>query len=52
MGFRNAAAGDLHLVKGARAIGHGAQGSFPARDIDGQRRPQGRRVDAGADERR
>ena len=51
MGFRNAAAGDLHLVKGARAIGHGARGSFPARDIDGQRRPQGRRVDAGADER-
>jgi hypothetical protein len=51
-GFRKPAALDFHLVRGSRAIGHGDPHSAPARDIDGQRRPQGRRVDAGADERR
>ena len=51
-GFRNPAALDLHLMKGSRAIGHGDPRSAPGRDIDGQHRPQGRRVDAGADERR
>lgn len=51
-GFRNSAALDFHLVHGARAIGHGNPNSHPKRDIDGQRRPQGRRFDAGADERR
>ena len=54
---RNAPAGfvdpsrDLHLRPGAAAIGRGDPRSFPPRDIDGQRRPQARRPDAGADER-
>jgi hypothetical protein len=51
-GFRDAGTLDFHLRKGSRAIGHGDPSASPARDIDGQRRPQGRRVDAGADERR
>jgi hypothetical protein len=50
--FRSPATGDLHLLAKARAIGHGDPHSFPRRDIDGQLRPQGKRVDAGADERR
>jgi hypothetical protein len=50
--FRNPGALDFHLQNGSRAIGHGSPKSFPKRDIDGQKRPQGRRVDAGADERR
>jgi hypothetical protein len=50
-GFRDPAADDLHLVNGAKAIGRGNPKSFPKRDIDGQKRPQGKRVDAGADER-
>jgi hypothetical protein len=50
--FRNPGALDFHLEKGSRAIGHGSPTSFPKRDIDGQKRPQGRRLDAGADERR
>jgi hypothetical protein len=51
-GFRNPASLDFHLTARSRAIGHGDPRSRPRRDIDGQRRPQGRRVDAGADERR
>jgi hypothetical protein len=50
--FRDAAAGDFHLQPGARALGHGDPKSFPKRDIDGQLRPQGKRIDAGADEGR
>jgi hypothetical protein len=50
--FRNPAALDLHLGRGSRAIGHGDPKSFPKRDIDGRKRPQGKRVDAGAAERR
>jgi len=51
-GFRNPGSLDFHLTARSRAIGHGDPKSSPKRDIDGQRRPQGRRVDAGADERR
>jgi hypothetical protein len=43
---------DLHLRRGARAIRFGNPKSYPGRDIDGQRRPKGRRPDAGADELR
>jgi hypothetical protein len=50
--FRNPASLDFHLTARSRAIGHGDPHSWPRRDIDGQRRPQGRKVDAGADERR
>lgn len=47
-GFRNPAAGDFHLVKGAAAIGHGDPKNFPRTDIDGRKRHMGKRVDAGA----
>jgi hypothetical protein len=50
LGFRNAAAGDLHLLPRAFAINHGDPKSYPRVDIDGQRRAKGRRPDAGADE--
>jgi hypothetical protein len=50
-GFVDAAKLDLHLKPTSPAIGAGDPKSFPARDIDGQRRPMGA-VDAGADERR
>jgi hypothetical protein len=50
-GFRNPSALDLHLVNGAKAINHGDPKSYPNRDIDGRKRPQGKRVDAGAYER-
>ena len=50
-GFRAASSLDLHLVRGAAAVGHGAPGSVPETDIDGERRPQSGRPDAGADER-
>jgi hypothetical protein len=49
--FRDPESGDFHLLPGAAAIGRGDPKSFPKRDIDGQLRPQGKRVDAGADER-
>ena len=49
-GFRDPAKFDLHLRLGSRAIGRGSPKEFPARDIDGQRRPRGGRPDAGADE--
>lgn len=50
LGFRNPAKFDLHLKLGAAAIGRGDKSNYPATDIDGQKRPLGRRVDAGADE--
>ena len=43
---------NLHLKRGSRAVNAGDPTNFPKRDIDGQRRPTGRRPDAGADERR
>jgi hypothetical protein len=51
-GFVNAASNDLHLVAGAAAIDAGDPSSFPADDIDGDRRPLGPAPDAGADELR
>ena len=50
-GFVDPAHFDFHLGRGAAAINHGDPKSYPRRDIDGQRRPVGRRADAGADER-
>lgn len=50
--WRNAAAGDLHLAPDSAAINHGNPSSYPRIDIDGQRRPKGKRADAGADEAR
>lgn len=49
-GFRNPAKFDLHLKVGAAAIGRGDKTDHPATDIDGQKRPLGKRTDAGADE--
>jgi hypothetical protein len=51
LGFRDPDTFDFHLLPGARAIGHGDPKSYPAKDIDGKKRPQGKRVDAGAAER-
>jgi hypothetical protein len=51
-GFINAPKFNLHLKPHSAAINHGDPSSFPRLDIDGQRRPRGRTVDAGADERR
>jgi hypothetical protein len=51
LGFVDPAKFDLHLRADSPAVGAGDPKSFPARDIDGQRRPMGA-VDAGADERR
>jgi hypothetical protein len=49
--FRNAAAGDLHLVAGARlAIDRGLPLSGFPFDWDGEQRPFGHRPDIGADE--
>ncbi len=42
---------NYHLAIGSTAIGRGDPTAFPARDIDGNRRPQGTLPDAGADER-
>ena len=50
LGFRNPAKFDLHLKMSAAARGRGDRTSYPATDIDGQKRPLGNRVDAGADE--
>ena len=41
---------DLHLKFGAAARRPRGQTNYPATDIDGQKRPLGNRVDAGADE--
>jgi hypothetical protein len=50
--FRNERGFDFHLAPGSPAINRGHPTSFPRVDIDGQRRPSGRRSDAGADEHR
>jgi hypothetical protein len=50
--FVNAGRFDFHLRRNAAAINHGDPKSFPRTDIDGQRRPLGRKPDAGADESR
>ena len=41
---------DLHLLPGSPGIDQGDPHNYPATDIDGQRRPFGRRPDVGADE--
>jgi hypothetical protein len=51
-GFVDAAGGDLHLLPDAAAVDHGDPASYPATDIDGDRRPLGAAPDAGADESR
>jgi Right handed beta helix region len=48
--FRDVSRFDLHLAAGSPAINRGHPSNFPRVDIDGQRRPSGRRADAGADE--
>ena len=42
---------DFHLIRARPAIGRGNPDSHPAMDFDGQRRPTGVPVDAGADQR-
>jgi hypothetical protein len=49
-GFQNTGDGDLHLVGCPPAVGRGDPEDTPSVDIDGDRRPIGRRPDAGADE--
>jgi hypothetical protein len=51
-GFVDPTKFNLHLAPGSRAINAGDPKSFPLRDIDGQRRPIGKRADSGADEAR
>jgi hypothetical protein len=48
LGFANPDIGDFHLSPSSPAVNRLASG--PGRDIDGNTRPQGGRVDAGADE--
>jgi hypothetical protein len=50
--FVDPASSNLHLRPGSAAINAGDPKVFPRRDIDGQRRPLGKRPDAGADEMR
>jgi hypothetical protein len=49
-GFRDPGHDDLHVLPGSAAIGAGDAWDRPAHDIDGQRRPAGSGVDAGADQ--
>jgi hypothetical protein len=51
-GFRDPSVLDLRLKAGSPAINRGDPKSFPRTDIQRQRRPMGRRPDAGADELR
>jgi hypothetical protein len=51
LGFRDPAKLDLHLVRGARAIGRGDSAGAPSTDIDGDVRPTRVAPDAGADQR-
>jgi hypothetical protein len=50
--FRNAAAGDYHLVAGSLGIDGADPAATLATDIDGEPRPNGGRSDIGADELR
>ena len=50
-GFVDPVHDDLHLLPQAAAIGHGSAADQPARDIDGQLRPDIIAPDAGADQR-
>jgi hypothetical protein len=43
---------DLHLQTKSAAVNAGSPKEFPRTDIDGQKRPKGKRPDAGADEKR
>jgi hypothetical protein len=51
-GFVDPTKMDLHLKLKAAAVNAGSPKVFPKTDIDGQKRPKGKRPDAGADERR
>lgn len=48
--FRNAGAGDFHLVAGSPGIDQADPAATLASDIDGEARPAGTRADLGADE--
>jgi hypothetical protein len=48
--FRNERGFDFHLAPGSPAINRGHPREYPRVDIDGQKRPAGKRADAGADE--
>ena len=48
--FERTGSGDLHLVGCPAAVGRADPEDSPSIDIDGERRPIGRRPDAGADE--
>jgi hypothetical protein len=51
-GFVDPVKMNLHLKLRSAAVNAGSPKVFPAKDIDGQKRPAGKRSDAGADERR
>ncbi len=48
--FVNEAGGDFHLMPTSRGVDEGDPAAAPSIDIDGDGRPQGGRVDMGADE--
>ena len=50
VGYVNRISRDAHLTSTSEAIGRGHPTSYPSLDMDGQTRPQGTSVDAGADE--